>query len=52
MAEYLESQENIEIHYNTYVDEIKKKKGKWNVKSINKDKIKKDYQADTILSAA
>jgi len=52
MAEYLESQENIEIHYNTYVDEIKKKKGKWNVKSINKDKIKKNYQADTILSAA
>jgi L-2-hydroxyglutarate oxidase LhgO len=53
MAKYLETQDNIEIHYNTYVKDIKKKKQKWNITTVNKKTQKKEkYVADTMLSAA
>jgi L-2-hydroxyglutarate oxidase LhgO len=52
MAEYLENQKNVEVHYNTYVDKIEKKGEEWSIKTKNKDKVKKTYRADNVLSAA
>ena len=52
IAEYLENQKNVEVHYNTYVDKIEKKGEEWSIKTKNKDKVKKTYRADNVLSAA